>query len=93
MAGHCRDDAAALPSLMSSQSRIDSRGRITIPAAIRRQANLSPGIEVDIGLEDGAVTFRVGQLRNGHRGERLVTHMRGRGDVLLTTDEIMALTR
>ena len=92
MAGHCRDDAAALPFLMS-KSRIDSRGRITIPAAIRRQANLSPGIEVDIGLEDGAVTLRVGQLRYGHRGEQLVAHMRGRGDVLLTTDEIMALTR
>jgi hypothetical protein len=26
-------------------------------------------------------------------GERLVAHLRGRGDVALTTDEIMALTR
>jgi len=27
------------------------------------------------------------------RGERLVAHMRGRGDVRMSTDDIMALTR
>jgi hypothetical protein len=27
------------------------------------------------------------------RGSRIVAHLRGRGDIAMTTDEIMALTR
>jgi hypothetical protein len=31
--------------------------------------------------------------KNAGRGARIVAHLRGRGDVAMTTEEIMALTR
>lgn len=74
--------------------RITSKGQVTIPADIREQAGLLPNTEVDFEY-DGHVV-RLVQAKAGKRtgrGARLVAHMRGRGDVAMTTDAIMALTR
>ena len=77
--------------------RITSKGQVTIPIGIREKAGLMPNTEVEFAYEGGEVLIR--RLRrtkhNGKpsRGERLVAHMRGRGDIDMTTDEIMALTR
>jgi AbrB family looped-hinge helix DNA binding protein len=75
--------------------RITSKGQVTIPIAIREQAGLLPETEVDFAYEaDGTVRlFRAKKGREKTRGERMVEHMLGRGDVKMTTDEIMALTR
>jgi AbrB family looped-hinge helix DNA binding protein len=77
--------------------RITSKGQVTIPIGIREKAGLMPNTEVEFAYEGGEVLIRRLRRtkRNGKpsRGERLVAHMRGRGDIDMTTDEIMALTR
>ena len=74
--------------------RITSKGQVTIPAEIRARAGLLPNTEVDFEF-DGTVVRIVrarARSKNG-RGTRLVAHLRGRGDIAMSTDAIMALTR
>jgi AbrB family looped-hinge helix DNA binding protein len=71
--------------------RITSRGQVTIPAAIRRRSGLLPHCDVDFEYDGEAVRIR--PTRAAGRGARLVAHLRDRGDVAMSTDEIMALTR
>jgi bifunctional DNA-binding transcriptional regulator/antitoxin component of YhaV-PrlF toxin-antitoxin module len=74
--------------------RITSRGQVTIPLAIREQASLLPNTEVDFEWDGDAVRLVKSRAsRSDSRGARIVAHLRGRGDVAMTTDEIMALTR
>jgi len=74
--------------------RITSKGQVTIPADIRERAGLMPNTEVNFEF-DGKVVRLVPAASRSHesRGARLVAHLRGRGDVAMTTDAIMALTR
>jgi len=74
--------------------RITSKGQVTIPIAIREKAGLMPNTEVDFDFDGQYVRLRRARRKRGlNRGEELVARMRGRGDVKMTTDEIMALTR
>lgn len=76
--------------------RITSKGQVTIPAHIREQAGLFPDTEVDFAYdgEGGVRLFRSRKAKRPSRGKRLVEHLKARGgDIQLTTDEIMALTR
>ena len=75
--------------------RITSKGQVTIPADIRERAGLLPNTEVEF-LYDGAEVrlVRAKAHKKPSRGDRIVAHLRShRGDVKMTTDEIMALTR
>ncbi|GHF85909.1 AbrB family looped-hinge helix DNA binding protein [Amycolatopsis bartoniae] len=72
--------------------RLTEKGQVTIPKAIRERLGLGPGDEVEFVLdEDGARIKRASGSPS--RGRRLVERLRGRGDVALSTAEIMALTR
>ncbi|ABS67803.1 SpoVT/AbrB domain protein [Xanthobacter versatilis] len=73
--------------------RITSKGQVTIPADIRAKAGLLPDTEVEFHFDGTVVTLRAAQGRKEGRGARLVRQLRGRGDVALSTDAIMALTR
>ncbi|HEY5299209.1 MAG TPA: AbrB/MazE/SpoVT family DNA-binding domain-containing protein [Acetobacteraceae bacterium] len=74
--------------------RITSRGQVTIPAQIRKQAGLPPHTDVDLDFDgEGVRIVRAGLPDKSSRGARVVAHMRGRGDVAMSTDAIMALTR
>jgi AbrB family looped-hinge helix DNA binding protein len=74
--------------------RITSKGQVTIPADIREQAGLLPHTEVDFEFDGAAVRIiRAVPRHKDGRGARLVAHPRGRGDVAMSTDAIMALTR
>jgi AbrB family looped-hinge helix DNA binding protein len=74
--------------------RITSKGQVTIPIEIREQAGLMPNTEVDFEFDGEAVRIVPAASRPGaNRGSRLVAHLRGRGDIAMTTDAIMALTR
>ena len=74
--------------------RITSKGRVTIPAEIRERAGLLPQTEVEFEFDGKAVSILPAKARKGDgRGARLVAHLRGRGDVAMSTDAIMALTR
>ncbi len=74
--------------------RITSKGQVTIPADIREQAGLLPHTEVDFDFDGKVVrVFPVASRAKDGRGARVIAHLRGRGDIAMTTDDIMALTR
>jgi AbrB family looped-hinge helix DNA binding protein len=72
--------------------RISAKGQITIPVELRKALGLLPGTEVEFERLGDSVRIRKarGKLR---RGRGIVAHLRGRGSVRLSTDQIMALTR
>jgi len=74
--------------------RITSKGQVTIPAEIREQAGLLPHTEVNFEFDGKTVRIvRAHPRKNDGRGARLIAHLRGRGDITMSTDAIMALTR
>ena len=74
--------------------RITSKGQVTIPADIRERAGLPPQTEVDFEFDGEVVRIVRAKPRNGDgRGARVIARLRGRGDVAMTTDAILALTR
>ena len=74
--------------------RITSKGQVTIPVDIREHAGLLPHTEVDFEFDGKMVRIvRADAREKPGRGARLVAHLRGRGDIAMSTDEIMALTR
>ncbi|HEY3638615.1 MAG TPA: AbrB/MazE/SpoVT family DNA-binding domain-containing protein [Rhizomicrobium sp.] len=76
--------------------RITSRGQVTIPARIREEAGFLPNTEVEfISAARGEVRLvkATKKVPRKSRGELLIEQLRGKGDVAMTTDEIMALTR
>ena len=74
--------------------RITSKGQVTIPADIRDRAGLLPNTDVEFRYDGKTVQLvRIRATKKPGRGEQLVARLRGSGDVRMTTDEIMALTR
>ena len=72
--------------------RVTEKGQITIPKHVRDALGIGAGTEVEIEAQDDVVVVR--KATSGPtRGQRLADQLRGRGDVRMTTDEIMALTR
>ncbi|MFE9201819.1 MULTISPECIES: AbrB/MazE/SpoVT family DNA-binding domain-containing protein [unclassified Micromonospora] len=76
--------------------KLNSKGQVTIPAALRARYGLHEGDEVDVVEEGGALRIvRVSGAET--RGQRLVRHMRGRGGARaaegMSTDELMELLR
>ncbi|MBI4469227.1 MAG: AbrB/MazE/SpoVT family DNA-binding domain-containing protein [Acidobacteria bacterium] len=72
--------------------RITSKGQVTIPLAARQATGLLPNCEVEFEVQGKKVVIRKA-VKRSRRGERIVEHLRGRGSVNMSTDEIMALTR
>lgn len=72
--------------------RVTEKGQITIPKRLRDDLGIGPGTEVEFAASDGAIVVRK-VVGPSTRGPRLAERLRGRGDVRMTTDEIMALTR
>ena len=73
--------------------RITSKGQVTIPADIRERAGLLPQTDVEFEFDGDVVRIVRATAKRDGRGGRLVAHLRGRGDVAMSTDAIMALTR
>jgi AbrB family looped-hinge helix DNA binding protein len=74
--------------------RITSKGQVTIPIDIREKAGLLPHTEVAFELDGKTVRIvRASKAKKPSRGARVVSRLRGRGDVAMSTDAIMALTR
>ena len=73
---------------------LSAKGQITIPLEVRKQVGLHPGDELTASVVDGKVVVApvAGQKT---RGQRIAARMRGslKGKLLMTTDELMALTR
>ena len=73
--------------------RITSKGQVTIPAEIRARAGLLPETEVEFEFDGEVVRIVRAAAKKDGRGACLVAHLRGCGDVAMSTDAIMALTR
>lgn len=74
--------------------RITSKGQVTIPAEIREKAGLLPHTEVDFIFDGKSVRIiRRSTGKRSGRGARIIAKLRGTGDITMSTDEIMALTR
>jgi AbrB family looped-hinge helix DNA binding protein len=72
--------------------RLNSKGQVTIPAALRERYDLHEGDEVDV-VEDGNVLRIVRVEGSQTRGQRAVERMRGRATTTLSTDQLMELLR
>ena len=73
--------------------KMTSDGQVAIPQHIRDALGLLPHTEVEWEMLDGAAVLRKVRGQGHPSGRALVEHMRGRGTVWMSTDEIMALTR
>lgn len=71
--------------------KITTKGQVTIPKDIRERLGLLPHTEVEFEIRGDVVVLMKAPGRR--RGRRIVEELRGQGDVPLSTDEIMALTR
>ncbi len=72
--------------------RVTEKGQVTIPKELRDELGIGAGSEGDFERADDAIVIR--KVSEGpSRGQRLVKRLCGRGDIAMTTDEIMALTR
>jgi antitoxin PrlF len=72
--------------------RVTEKGQVTIPKDLRDELGIGAGSEVVFERVGDGVLVRKAIGTPG-RGQRLVERLRGRGDVGMTTDEILALTR
>jgi antitoxin PrlF len=71
--------------------RVTEKGQVTIPKDVRDRLGIGAGTEVVFEqVEEGVVIRKVGGQA---RGRQLVDRLRSRGDVAMTTDEILSLTR
>ena len=76
--------------------KLNSKGQVTIPAPLRAKHGLHEGDEVEV-IEEGNV-LRIVRVDGAlTRGQRLVSHLRGRGTARetqgMTTDQLMELLR
>jgi len=71
--------------------RVTAKGQVTIPQEIRQKAGIVPGSEVEFHEEDGRVYIQ--KTEGPGRGRDLIARLRSRGGVLMSTDEILCLTR
>lgn len=72
--------------------RVTEKGQVTIPKELRDALGIGAGTEVEFERNDDTIVVRKA-ADAPTRGRLLVERLRGRGDVEMSTDEIMALTR
>ena len=72
--------------------RLNSKGQVTIPAALRARYGLQEGDEVEV-IEDGSTLRIVRAEASRTRGQRLVTRMRGRATSTKSTEQLLELLR
>jgi bifunctional DNA-binding transcriptional regulator/antitoxin component of YhaV-PrlF toxin-antitoxin module len=74
--------------------RITSKGQVTIPLPLREKFGMLPDTDVDFVIDGQTVRLVRQELRSKPtRGGTAVRSLRGRADVKMSTDQILALTR
>jgi AbrB family looped-hinge helix DNA binding protein len=71
---------------------INEKGQVTIPQMIREKFGFLPYTEIDFQEEDSKVVL-VKKEDVNRRGVSIIKALRHKGDVNITTDEIMKYTR
>lgn len=69
--------------------RVTRKGQVTIPLEVRRELGIRPGSEVRFQLDGGGARL----ILDAEQTAGEIRRIRGAGDVELSTDEILALTR
>jgi AbrB family looped-hinge helix DNA binding protein len=72
--------------------RVTEKGQVTIPKDLRDALGIGGGTRVEFERQGESIIVRKAE-EGPTRGQQLAERLRGRGDVAMTTDEIMALTR
>ncbi|GAA4167509.1 AbrB/MazE/SpoVT family DNA-binding domain-containing protein [Gryllotalpicola koreensis] len=72
--------------------RLNSKGQVTIPAALRQKYGFREGDEVDV-IEEGSTLKIVHRDGEMSAAERHIRRMRGSAGPGMTTDELMELLR
>ncbi|MDJ0763817.1 MAG: AbrB/MazE/SpoVT family DNA-binding domain-containing protein [Myxococcota bacterium] len=72
--------------------RITSKGQVTIPVEIREKLGLLPDTEVEFVVVGNDIRLRKKKGKRS-RGQSIISHLKGRATVPMSTDEILALTR
>jgi AbrB family looped-hinge helix DNA binding protein len=74
--------------------RVTSKGQVTIPLEVREKLGIVPHSEVEFEVHGkSARLVKVPAKRARSRGTDVVSRLRGKADVKMSTDEILALTR
>ncbi len=71
--------------------RITQKGQVTIPEDLRDKYGFLPYTEINFVEEKGKVYLV--KSKDKQRKHSIVAHLRGKANVRMTTDEILALTR
>jgi AbrB family looped-hinge helix DNA binding protein len=69
--------------------RVTQKGQVTIPLEVRRALGIAPGAEVRFEVDAGTARL----VLDREQAATEIARIRGSGDVDLSTDEILALTR
>lgn len=74
--------------------RVTSKGQVTIPIEIREKLGILPSTEVEFEVR-GNIVRLVKKANSGphSRGSDAVARLKGKANVRMSTDEILALTR
>jgi len=72
--------------------KVSEKGQVTIPKDLRDALGIGGGTRVEFEQQGDSIVVRKAE-RGPTRGQELAERLRGRGDVAMTTDEILALTR
>ncbi len=72
--------------------RVSEKGQVTIPKELRDRMGIREGTDVTFDIEGQALIMRKNDV-GPSSGRVLAERLRSRGDVTMSTDEIMALTR
>jgi len=72
--------------------KVTEKGQVTIPKALRDELGIGAGTEVSFERNSDTIVVRKVTDRPT-RGRLMADRLRGRGDIAMTTEEIMALTR
>jgi len=72
--------------------RITSKGQVTIPIEIREKMGLLPDTEIEFKITGNTVLLKKVHTPS-KRSRDLISRMRGKATVKMTTNEILALTR
>lgn len=72
--------------------RVPEKGQVPIPKPLRGALGIGVGSEVEFERRRDTIVLRKSRT-SAQRGTRLAERLRGRGDVAMTTDGIMGLTR
>jgi AbrB family looped-hinge helix DNA binding protein len=68
--------------------KVTTKGQVTIPQELRMKYGLDANSEVEFVEDDDRIVLRICR-----RSEARLEALRGRGDIAMGTEEILALTR